>query len=83
METIILEELKEIRKEYNKLHEELKENQELLIQLLKMNNSHTKHIYEATIKDKSAEQQLKDFAMNIAANIAGNAVCVPTLINLK
>ena len=88
METIqylneIQNELKDIREEYNKLHAELKENQELLIELLRINNKHTKQVYEATIKDKSPEQQAKDFLLNVAANLAGNAVSVPTIINMK
>ena len=88
METIqflneIQNELKDIRAEYNKLHALLKETQELLIELLRINNKHTKQFYEATIKDKSPEQQAKDFLLNVAANLAGNAVSVPTIINMK
>lgn len=79
----ILQELSDIREEYKMLHQELKENQKLLIELLSINNKHTKHIYEATVKDKSPEQQAKDFLLNVAANLAGNAVSVPTLINMK
>lgn len=76
-------ELIEIRKEYNELHAELKRNQELLIELLKTNNNHTKKVYEATVKDKSAEQQTKDFLMNVAANLVGNTIGVPNIINVK
>ena len=80
---LILNELKEIREEYKQLHQELKENQEILIELLKINNKHTKEVYNATIKDKSPEQQAKDFLLNVAANLAGNAVAVPTILNMK
>lgn len=79
----LLKEIQDIRQEYNSLHAQLRENQELLIQLLKINNNKTDTIYDVTIKDKSTEQQLKDFGMNVLANIAGNAINTPTIIKLK
>lgn len=87
METIeyqdVINKLNLILTEINTLKNEVNQNESLLIKLLEVNNKHTKKIYDVTIQDKSSEQQLKDFGMNILANIAGNAVTVPQLINFK
>lgn len=79
----IRNDMNDIRKEYKELHEILQKNQQMLIELLQTNNSHTKQIYNATIKDKSAEQQTKDFLLNVAANLVGSSIATPTLVNLK
>lgn len=79
----IMEMLNNISNDINVLKKEINENESLLLELLKANNDHTKKIYEATVEDKSTSQQLKDFGMNVLANIAGNAISTPTIINLK
>lgn len=79
----LLNKLENIEKQLVDLKKEVNENEQLLIELLKTNNKQTKHIYEATIKDKSSEQQAKDFLMNVVANIAGNTIATPTLLNIK
>lgn len=79
----ITNQLKNIEDELKNLKIEVNENETLLISLLKLNNKHTEHIYNASIKDKSSEQQLKDFSLNVLANIAGNSIKSPILINLE
>lgn len=54
-----------------------------LLELLKLNNSHTKDIHDYITVELSTEQQLKDFGLNIAANLIGNTVDMPTVINLS
>lgn len=83
METEIINLLSDIKKQLDLLKDEVNQNEKFLIELLTINNKETNHIYKATIKDKSTEQQAKDFLLNLAANIAGNAVSVPQIINLK
>lgn len=64
----------------------LEENTEInkeLLKLLKQNNIHTKEIYEYTTVQLSTEQQIKDFGINIAANLIGNSVTMPNIIDLQ
>ena len=56
-------------------------NRELL-ELLKTNNKHTENINDYVTVQLSAEQQAKDFLINTAANLVGNAIQVPTLIRI-
>lgn len=70
----------------NKLLQLLYDNTEYskkLLELLEKNNIQTKDIHDYITVELSTEQQLKDFGLNIAANLLGNTVSVPTIINLK
>lgn len=77
----LLNEIKSLREDLTKLIRETNENEQLLLELLKKNNHDTERIQKAIIEDKSTEQQAKDFLLNIAANIAGNAIRTPVVID--
>lgn len=68
------------------LTEDLIENTAInkeLLDLLKDNNNKTDKIHSYVEVELSTSQQLKDFGFNVLANIAGNAIATPTIINLK
>lgn len=51
--------------------------------LLHKNTKSTFNSEQMLTVQLSAEQMWKDFGINIAANVVGNTVGIPTLINLK
>ena len=68
------------------LIEDLKVNTEInkeLMLLLKTNNGHTKDIYDYVSVQLSPSQQAKDFLINVGANLVGNSITVPTIVNGK
>lgn len=68
------------------LMEALKENTELtkqLLELLKINNKKTIELHESVMAELTPEAQLKAFGYNTLANVIGNTVAVPTIINFK
>lgn len=74
--TLINEELRMLIKDTKEL------NKEMSI-MLKENNHQTKAVYDYVQVQLSPEQELRDFLINTGANLVGNAIAVPTLINLK
>lgn len=79
----ILNEIKLLRSEITQVIREINENEKLLLDLLKKNNHDTEFIQKAIVEDKSAEQQTKDFLINVAANLVGNTIKTPTLFNTE
>lgn len=70
----------------DELMDAIKENTEInkeLLKLLKQNNLHTKAVYDFVEVSLSPEQQTKDFLLNVGANLLGNSITVPTLVNLN
>lgn len=41
------------------------------------------HLYEHYERNHSSESDVRDFAINTLANIVGNAISTPTIINLN
>lgn len=79
----LLNEIKSLREDLTKVISEVNENEKLLLELLRKNNHDTEKIHKAIVEDKSAEQQTKDFLLNIAANIAGNAIKTPVVVDVS
>lgn len=57
-------------------------NKELL-ELLRVNNKHTDEVWKYVNIELSTEQQWKNFGANIAANLIGNSIAVPTIIDTR
>lgn len=57
-------------------------NKELL-ELLRINNKHTDEVWRYVNVELSPEQQWKNFGANIAANLIGNSITVPTIIDTR
>ena len=64
------------------LTENTKQNRELL-ELLRQNNKHTSDIHDYITVQLSPEQQVKNFLLNVGANLAGNTITVPNIVNLN
>lgn len=41
------------------------------------------HLHEHYFRNHSSESDVRDFAINTLANIVGNAISTPTIINLN
>lgn len=85
----VLLEMKELVKENNKINNELidliKENTDIsneLAEMLKKNINETELIKGELEASLTPEQMAKDFGLNVLANIAGNAIKVPTFLNI-
>ncbi len=67
------------------LMEKLDENTQIereLLELLKQNNADTAKISDYVSVELTTEQQIKGFLINVGANIVGNSVRTPQIINL-
>lgn len=79
----LLNEIHSLKADLTNIVNEVNENEKLLLELLKKNNNDTEKIHRAIIEDKSMEQQTKDFLLNVAANLAGNAIRTPVIIDIS